>query len=74
MNKGIKNARGDIIVFCNSGDFFYKNSLSKVMDLFDQKNYDFVFGTVIRNYLKGKVFKNSDNLELLLKNTNWKQL
>ncbi len=68
MNKGIKNARGDIIVFCNSGDFFYKNSLSKVMDLFDQKNYDFVFGTVIRNYLKGKVFKHGYSFKRMLYN------
>ena len=27
MNKGIKILKNDIIVFCNSGDFFYRNSL-----------------------------------------------
>ena len=26
MNKGLKIANGEVIVFCNSGDFFYKNS------------------------------------------------
>ena len=52
MNKGLKLSKGEIIVFCNSGDFFYKNSLNKVIGLFDANNYDFVFGTVIRNYQK----------------------
>ena len=28
MNKGLKIANGEVIVFCNSGDFFYKNSFS----------------------------------------------
>ena len=28
MNKGLKLSKGEIIVFCNSGDFFYKNSLT----------------------------------------------
>ena len=27
MNKGIKFSKNDIIVFCNSGDFFYKKTL-----------------------------------------------
>ena len=57
MNKGIKHSKGDVIVFCNSGDFFYKNSLKKVMKLFQSKNIDFVFGTVLRNYTKGKILK-----------------
>tara|TARA_B110000238_G_C16134973_1_gene443211 strand:- start:391 stop:1137 length:747 start_codon:yes stop_codon:yes gene_type:complete len=50
MNKGLKVARGDIVVFCNSGDFFYDNAFQKILELFNEKNYDFVFGTVIRNY------------------------
>ena len=33
MNKGIKVSKNDIIVFCNSGDFFYKNSLKKIMKI-----------------------------------------
>ena len=68
MNKGIKIAKGDIIVFCNSGDFFYKNSLSKVMNLFNKYNYDFVFGTVLRNYTKGKILKHGFSFKRLLYN------
>ena len=68
MNKGIKVANGDVIVFCNSGDFFYKNSLQKVMFLFDKFNYDFVFGTVLRNYKKGKILKFGFNFNRMLYN------
>lgn len=57
MNKGIKKSKNDIIVFCNSGDFFYKNSLQKVMKIFYYKDVDFVFGTVMRNYTKGSILK-----------------
>lgn len=57
MNKGIKFASNDIIVFCNSGDFFYKNSLKKVIKIFNNKSVDFVFGTVVRNYTKGTIVK-----------------
>lgn len=57
MNKGIKMAKNDIIVFCNSGDYFFKNSFKKILNLFNKFNYDFVFGTVIRNYTKTKILK-----------------
>ena len=57
MNKGIKKSKNDIIVFCNSGRFFYKNSLQKVMKIFYDKDVDFVFGTVMRNYTKGSILK-----------------
>ena len=54
MNKGIINSTGDIIAFCNSGDIFYDNSLSKVVNIFNNKNFDYVFGSVLRNYMGGK--------------------
>ena len=60
-----KRLNFDIIVFCNSGDFFYKNSLSKVIKLFNKYNYDFVFGTVLRNYTKGKILKYGYNFNRL---------
>ncbi len=68
MNKGLKIASGEVIVFCNSGDFFYKNSLQKVMGLFSNSNCDFVFATVLRNYTKGKILKYGYNFNRLLYN------
>ena len=68
MNKGIKISKNDIIVFCNSGDFFYKNSLQKVMRIFNNKNVDFVFGTVIRNYTKGTILKHGFNIKRIYYN------
>ena len=61
MNKGIKNSNNDIIVFCNSGDFFYKNALKKILNIFNNKDVDYVFGTVVRNYTNNKLIKSSLN-------------
>ncbi len=68
MNKGLKHASGEIIVFCNSGDFFYKNSLKKIVFLFNKFNYDFMFGTVVRNYTKAKIVKHGFNFNRILYN------
>lgn len=68
MNKGLKYAKGEIIVFCNSGDFFYKNSLKRIVYLFNKFNYDFVFGTVVRNYTKSKIIKYGFNFQRILYN------
>ena len=46
MNKGIKLAKGDIIGFLNSDDFYYENSLQTVNNYFNKYNIDFLFGTV----------------------------
>ena len=46
MNKGIKLAKGEIIGFLNADDFYYENSLKIVNKYFNDKNIDFLFGTV----------------------------
>tara|TARA_Y100000741_G_C18251787_1_gene557546 strand:- start:59 stop:796 length:738 start_codon:yes stop_codon:yes gene_type:complete len=47
MNKGIKNATGDIIGILNSDDFYYADALSTVNDYFTKyTDIDFLFGSV----------------------------
>ena len=57
MNKGILHSTGNIIAFCNSGDILYPNGLYYVEKEFILKKCDFVFGTVMRNYLGSKIIK-----------------
>ncbi len=46
MNKGINQAKGEIIGFLNADDFYYENSLSLVNKYFNENEIDFLFGTV----------------------------
>ena len=52
MNKGIKQATGDIIYFLNSDDKFYDTAvIKKIVDYFNKdKNMDFLYGNVINSY------------------------
>tara|TARA_B110000967_G_scaffold208005_1_gene258845 strand:+ start:1982 stop:2788 length:807 start_codon:yes stop_codon:yes gene_type:complete len=58
MNKAIKKAKGEIIVFVNSGDLLTKNALKYINHIFlKNKNFDFVFGTVKRHYITSTIIK-----------------
>ncbi len=53
MNKGLKEASGDIVGLLNSDDFYSNtNSLSDVMEIFAHYNIDCVFGNI--NYVSQK--------------------
>ena len=50
MNKGIKNATGDIIGILNSDDYYYENALNIVKKYFEKKpDLDFLYGSVIKH-------------------------
>ena len=66
MNKGIKLAKGNIIVFVNSGDLLKKNSLQNVSKIFlKDKKIDYVFGTVKRHYTTSTILKYGVNTKRL---------
>ena len=51
MNKGLKNASGDIIGIVNSGDIIYKNTLKTVNHYFtNYPKIDFLFGSVKKHW------------------------
>ena len=64
MNKGILNARGKYISFCNSGDIIKKNSI-KVLFKYLNQDIDVLFATVKRNYLGTYIIKSGFNLKRL---------
>ena len=58
MNKAIKFARGEIIVFVNSGDLLMKNSLKIINNTFSKnRDFQYVFGTVKRHYTEDTIIK-----------------
>ena len=46
MNKGIAKATGDIIGLLNGGDAYEQETLSVVVDIFERKNPEVVFGNI----------------------------
>lgn len=68
MNKGLKVAKGKVVVFVNSGDVITKNALDIIYKKFKEKNVDCVFGTVKRYYTKSVILKYGYNLKKLYYN------
>lgn len=44
MNKGIKEAKGDLILILNSDDWYEKNAISNLVDALDESKADFSYG------------------------------
>jgi len=49
-NIGIKEAQGDFIMFCDSDDYYEKNTISKFMEIVNTKNVDFVMANYYISY------------------------
>ena len=69
MNKGAKIARGEFIVYVNSGDTLTVNALKIIQRKINENpNIDFVFGTVKRHYTKDTLIKYGFNKKKLIYN------
>ena len=66
MNKGIKYANGEWIIFLNSGDLFYKNNILKKIYSYKLSENDVIYGDTIVN---NKEFKYKINGKLFNKNS-----
>lgn len=49
-NRGIKEAQGNFIMFCDSDDYYEKNTISKFMEIVNTKNADFVMANYYISY------------------------
>jgi glycosyltransferase involved in cell wall biosynthesis len=66
MNKAIKVASGEVIVFVNSGDILTAKALKIIYKKFIKKpKIDFVFGTVKRHYSNSVIIKHGFNINRL---------
>ena len=54
MNKGIKISTGEIIGIINSGDTYSSDALKIINNYFNNKNLDFMFGTVFKKKILHK--------------------
>jgi len=53
MNKGIKQATGDIIYLLNSDDRFYDAKvIERVVDSFNRNRVDFIYGDILSEYIE----------------------
>lgn len=68
MNKGLKVATGEYVLFMNSGDRFFKpTSLKHLADEAKSSHADVIYGSALYAYPKGYVLRNPQSLKAMSK-------
>lgn len=57
MNKGLRVATGDWIIFLNAGDIFYSHDIIESISHSMDKNIDLIYGPIVLNHYNGYVVK-----------------
>lgn len=64
MNKGIDHAKGDVIAFMNSDDWYEDGAFETVAECFMSRKADIVYGDYGYVTSKGTIYKNNKNFKL----------
>jgi len=64
MNKGIKLATGDLIGIVNSDDYYEQDALDNVLQVYDEKKYEIIYGML-------RTLKNDKEVSIYIKNHQW---
>ena len=74
MNKGIRQATGDVIGILNSDDWYEKETLQTVADTFRRENCDLMFANIRMHRADGSTFVKKARLRSFQTSRDWKGL
>ncbi len=70
MNKGIIKSKGDIIGIINSDDWYEKDAVEKVINKYNQDNFDMIYGD-LRVIRKNKIYIKKAKLKKIVTTRYW---
>ena len=70
MNKGVREAKGEYIVFCNAGDWLNVYAVELFIQQYEKHQYDFAYGSI--NYIgKRKRIVKTSKMDAIVSSRNW---